>query len=87
MTKSFVVGFVLAGALLPAAGQAQALIDLTRVTCADYLAMPPADSKVFSAWLSGWLDREVARLLWISTNIRARSRMCSRGASSTRRKP
>ena len=57
--KKFAVGFVLAGMLLPAASHAQVMIDTTRITCADYLAMPPADSKVFSAWMSGWFNHKI----------------------------
>ncbi len=56
--RKFAVGFVLAGLLLPGAGHAQVMIDTTRITCADYLAMPPEDSKVFSAWLSGWFNQK-----------------------------
>ncbi|SFK78108.1 HdeA/HdeB family chaperone [Methylocapsa palsarum] len=56
--KKFAVGFVLAGLLLPATSHAQVMIDTTRITCADYLAMPPEDSKVFSAWLSGWFNQK-----------------------------
>ena len=56
--KKFALGFVLAGLLAPAAGHAQVMIDTTRITCADYLAMPSADSKVFSAWLSGWFNQK-----------------------------
>lgn len=57
--KKFAVGFVLAGMLLPGASHAQVMIDMTRVTCADYLAMPSADSKVFSAWMSGWFNHKI----------------------------
>ncbi len=56
--RKFAVGFVLAGLLLPAAGHAQVMLDTTRVTCADYLAMGPEDSKIFSAWMSGWFNQK-----------------------------
>ena len=56
--RKFAIGFVLAGLSAPAAGHAQVMLDTTRVTCADYLAMPPEDSKVFSAWMSGWFNQK-----------------------------
>ena len=30
------------------------MIDMSKVTCADYLAMPPDKSRTFSAWMSGY---------------------------------
>ena len=46
------------GALSPPGADAQVMIDMTRVTCADYLAMPPRNSHVFSAWMSGWFNQK-----------------------------
>jgi hypothetical protein len=37
---------------------AQVTIDMSRVTCAEYLAMPPAQSATFSAWMSGWFNQK-----------------------------
>jgi hypothetical protein len=37
---------------------AQATIDMTRVTCADYLSLPPDRSEIFSAWMSGWFNQK-----------------------------
>lgn len=49
----------LAAAWLSApSAQAQVTIDTTRVTCADYLAMLPGDSVIFSAWMSGWFNQK-----------------------------
>lgn len=31
-------------------------IDIGKVTCGEYLAMPPALSRKFSAWMSGWFS-------------------------------
>jgi hypothetical protein len=39
--------------------QAQVSIDMRRVTCADYLAMPAADAALTSAWLSGWFNQKL----------------------------
>jgi hypothetical protein len=38
--------------------QAQGMIDMSRVTCAEYLAMPGPQSESFSAWLSGWFNQK-----------------------------
>lgn len=56
--NKFAVGLVLAGVLVPASSQAQVMIDMTRVSCADYLAMAPDESKIFSAWMSGWFNQK-----------------------------
>jgi hypothetical protein len=56
--KKFAVGVFLAGAVLPMSAQAQVVIDMNRVTCAQYLAMPEEDSKTFSAWMSGWFNQK-----------------------------
>jgi hypothetical protein len=56
--KKLAVGVLLAGAVLPMSAQAQFVIDMNRVTCAQYLAMPAQDSKTFSAWMSGWFNQK-----------------------------
>jgi hypothetical protein len=52
--KKFAICLTLAGAMLASVAHAQATIDMPRVTCAKYLAMPPAQSVDFSARMSGW---------------------------------
>ena len=42
--------------LLPAVANAQAA-----VTCDQYLAMSPAMSRDFSAWMSGWFSNQTGR--------------------------
>jgi hypothetical protein len=37
---------------------------MTRVTCADYLAMPPHQFHLTSAWMSGWFN-EKSGYVWI----------------------
>lgn len=56
--KKIAFGLVLAGIFLPGASQAQVMIDMTRVTCAEYLALEPEDSEVFSAWMSGYFNQK-----------------------------
>jgi hypothetical protein len=45
-------------ATMPAAARAQVSIDMSRVTCAQYLALAPAQSAAFSAWMSGWFNQK-----------------------------
>jgi hypothetical protein len=47
--------------LLPAAANAQATIDMGAFTCAQYLAMSPAMSRNYSAWMSGWFSYQARR--------------------------
>ena len=44
--------------VIPGSGHAQVTLDMTRLTCADYLAMPPDQGRVFSAWMSGWFNQK-----------------------------
>jgi hypothetical protein len=56
--KKLVFCLTLAAALASAAAHAQVTIDMSRVTCAQYLALPPAQSADFSAWMSGWFNQK-----------------------------
>ena len=47
--------------LLPAAANAQVVIDMGAFTCAQYLAMSPSMSRDFSAWMSGWFSYQTRR--------------------------
>lgn len=62
----------LAGALLSSAAHAQVTIDMSRVTCAEYLAMPPAQSADFSAWMSGWFNQKTG-YVFVDLNAYARN--------------
>ena len=61
--KQIVFALALASPVCAAFGaggaQAQVMIDMRRVTCADYLAMPPGDAALTSAWLSGWFNQKL----------------------------
>ena len=46
---------------LPVAAHAQTIIDMSKITCAQYLAMSPATSRDFSAWMSGWFAYQERR--------------------------
>ena len=47
------------GMLVPSIGQAQVMVEMPLVTCAQYLAMPPEQSSVFAAWMSGWFNQKM----------------------------
>ena len=47
--------------LLPAVANAQVIIDMGAFTCDQYLAMSPAMSRDFSAWMSGWFSYQSRR--------------------------
>jgi hypothetical protein len=57
MRKLVFFVLALATSILPSAGHAQVTLDMTQVTCANYLAMPPSQARVFSAWMSGWFNQ------------------------------
>jgi hypothetical protein len=56
--KALAFCLTLGAAMLASAAQAQVSIDMSRVTCAEYLAMPAAQSATFSAWMSGWFNQK-----------------------------
>ena len=47
--------------LLSGAANAQVTIDMAAFTCGQYLAMSPAMSHDFSAWMSGWFSYQTRR--------------------------
>ena len=47
--------------LLPVAANAQITIDMGAIRCDQYLAMSPAQSRDFSAWMSGWFSYQTRR--------------------------
>ena len=44
--------------IFPVSGRAQMTINMSQVTCANYLAMTPDQSRTFSAWMSGWFNHK-----------------------------
>lgn len=63
---------VCAVAMLPAFAQAQVLVDMTRITCGEYAAMPPEQSRIFSAWMSGWFNQK-GGYAWVDLNAYERN--------------
>lgn len=72
--RSFVLVLCLTigGAVLPSIGRTQVMIDMAKVTCADYLAMPPDQSRTFSAWLSGYFNQKLG-YAWVDLGAYARN--------------
>lgn len=64
--------FALAAITSSSVAQAQLMINMSLVTCAQYLAMPPDQSRVFSAWMSGWFNQKTG-YAWININAYARN--------------
>ena len=54
----FVWCMAFAAMLVPSVSQAQVGINMQLVTCTQYLAMPPEQSSVFAAWMSGWFNQK-----------------------------
>jgi hypothetical protein len=57
--KKFAICLALGVALAPAASSAQILLDTTKITCGDLIAMPAADADMVSAWFSGWFNQKL----------------------------
>jgi len=53
---------VVVGLFLPVTSNAQVMFDTARVTCADYVAMSPPDSRLFSAFMSGWFNQKTGHV-------------------------
>ncbi len=55
--RRFMLSLLFVGAMAaPVPGHAQVTLDMTRISCADYLAMPASQVSTFSAWMSGWFN-------------------------------
>ncbi|RTL49512.1 MAG: hypothetical protein EKK40_14225 [Bradyrhizobiaceae bacterium] len=60
--KTRLIGAVATLLLLGATANAQTVtIDMRAVKCSQYLAMTPATSDKFSAWMSGWFSYQTNR--------------------------
>ncbi len=63
--NKFVYGLVIAGAMVPSLAHAQIKIDMTLVTCGQYMAMPPEQAANFAAWMSGWFNQKQG-YVWVN---------------------
>ncbi len=59
-------------AALPSVARAQVTINMSRVTCADYLAMAPEQSDVFGAWVGGFFNQKTG-YTWIDVGAQRRN--------------
>lgn len=60
--KTRLIGASVACLLFSVAANAQTVtIDMKAVKCSQYLAMTPAASDKFSAWMSGWFSYQTSR--------------------------
>jgi hypothetical protein len=49
---------LLAAAIIPDAGHAQIAVNMSLLKCGQFLAMPPDQSRVYAAWMSGWFNQK-----------------------------
>src|SRR5579863_2503253 len=70
--KQVVLFAAIAVALCQSAAQAQVIVDMSRVTCADALAMTPEQADIFFAWIGGFLNQK-AGYTWIDLKAFARN--------------
>jgi hypothetical protein len=54
-----VAWLVLGSMAAPATSQAQIAVDMSKLTCGQYLAMSPDQSRIYAAWLSGWFNQKM----------------------------
>ena len=59
--KKVLVAAGFACALIPGVVQAQVKIDMSKITCAQVLAMPADDQNDYAAWMSGWYAQKGGR--------------------------
>ena len=57
---------------LPSAADAQLIIDMNRLTCAQFLAMSPQQARIYSAWMSGWFNQKTG-YAWVDLNAYERN--------------
>ena len=58
--------------MLPSAARAQLIIDMNRLTCAQFLAMSPQQARIYSAWMSGWFNQKTG-YAWVDLNAYERN--------------
>jgi HdeA/HdeB family len=87
LMRKLVFGLILATSLVPSAGHAQVTLNMTQVTCANYLAMSPSQARVFSAWMSGWFNQRFGYVTVgfddFARNVASVSQWCSGNPQAT----
>ena len=67
-SSALAVHLAFIGTTLPSVAPAQFAVDASRVTCAEFLVMPPDQSRILAAWLSGYFN-EKAKYEWINFEV------------------
>jgi len=49
----------LIGIVAPSGAQAQYMINMSLLKSGQYLAMPPDQSRIYAAWISGWFNQKM----------------------------
>jgi len=59
-------------ALTPTVGLAQVSIDMNRITCGEFVAMPADEGDMTAAWMSGWFNQKTG-YTWIDLKAYGRN--------------
>jgi hypothetical protein len=70
--KTALPAILFAAVILPSTAQGQLLIDMNRLTCGQFLAMPADQARSYSAWLSGWFNQKTG-YAWVDINAYERN--------------
>jgi len=57
--KKTAICLALGLALAPTVSSAQLMIDTTKISCGDLVAMGPADQDMVASWFSGWFNQKL----------------------------
>ena len=52
--------------------QAQIMIDMSRITCSEYFALPPNQARMLAAWMSGWFNQKMG-YVWVDLDAYTRN--------------
>ena len=63
---------ILAGIAAPATSQAQIAVNMSLLTCGQFLAMSPDSSRIYAAWMSGWFNQRTGTT-WVNLEAYARN--------------
>jgi hypothetical protein len=55
----FISLLMLTDVVAPATSNAQIAVNMSLLKCGQFLAMPPDQSRVYSAWMSGWFNQKM----------------------------
>ena len=70
--KKTLAALAFAAAALPSGAHGQLVIDMNRLTCAQFLAMSPQQARIYSAWMSGFFNQKTG-YAWVDLNAYERN--------------